>query len=118
MAKFLGCIGLSEPTEVSPGIYEEEIREMVVTGEIIRDALDIRHETNIVPDISLGNAVRILLPGPRENVGVIVPALRYIRWMGVHWTIKQVEVQYPRLLLRLGGEYNGPIAKDPITSYS
>jgi hypothetical protein len=30
--------------------------------------------------------------------------------MGTLWTVSDVEVQSPRLLLRLGGVYNGPRA--------
>ena len=35
-------------------------------------------------------------------------AIRYVEWAGVLWTISSVEVQSPRLLLRLGEVYNGP----------
>ena len=36
-------------------------------------------------------------------------AIRYVQWMGTLWKVTEVEVQSPRLLLRLGGKYNGPI---------
>jgi hypothetical protein len=35
-------------------------------------------------------------------------AIRYIRWAGALWTVNSVEVQRPRLILEIGGEYNGP----------
>jgi hypothetical protein len=35
-------------------------------------------------------------------------AIRYVEWAGVLWTVSMVEVQSPRLLLRLGEVYNGP----------
>jgi hypothetical protein len=37
-------------------------------------------------------------------------AILYVEWMGALWTISEVEVQSPRLLLRLGKVYNGPKA--------
>ena len=37
-------------------------------------------------------------------------AIRYVRWMGALWKITNVEVQRPRLLLTVGGVYNGPEA--------
>jgi hypothetical protein len=33
--------------------------------------------------------------------------MRYVEWAGVRWTVQDVEVQRPRLLLRLGEVYNG-----------
>ena len=37
-------------------------------------------------------------------------AMRYINWAGTRWIVTTVEVLSPRLLLRLGGVYNGPTA--------
>jgi len=37
-------------------------------------------------------------------------AIRYIEWAGALWTVSDVQVESPRLLLRLGGVYNGPTA--------
>ena len=34
-------------------------------------------------------------------------SMRYIEFMGAKWKVSDVEVQYPRLLLTLGGLYNG-----------
>jgi len=42
-------------------------------------------------------------------------AICYIKWAGTLWTVSNVDVQSPRLLLTLGGVYNGP--KAPTTSY-
>ena len=37
-------------------------------------------------------------------------AIRYVRWMGVLWKVTNVEVKSPRLILTIGGVYNGPTA--------
>jgi hypothetical protein len=37
-------------------------------------------------------------------------AIRYVEWAGVRWTVQDVEVQHPRLILRLGEVYNGKAA--------
>jgi hypothetical protein len=34
-------------------------------------------------------------------------AIRYVEWVGELWTVQDVEIQTPRLLLRLGEVYNG-----------
>jgi hypothetical protein len=36
--------------------------------------------------------------------------MRYVEWLGTLWVVTNVEVQSPRLLLTLGGVYNGPKA--------
>ena len=33
--------------------------------------------------------------------------IKYVEYMGTRWKITSVDVQYPRLLLTLGGVYNG-----------
>jgi hypothetical protein len=33
--------------------------------------------------------------------------MRYVEFMGTKWKITNIEVQYPRLTLSIGGEYNG-----------
>jgi hypothetical protein len=35
--------------------------------------------------------------------------MRYVEWAGVRWDVTDVEVQRPRLILRLGGVYHGPL---------
>ena len=34
-------------------------------------------------------------------------AMRYVELMGAKWKITNVDVQYPRLILTIGGVYNG-----------
>jgi hypothetical protein len=37
-------------------------------------------------------------------------SIRYVEWAGELWTVANVEIQRPRLILRLGEVYNGPTA--------
>ena len=32
--------------------------------------------------------------------------MRYVEFLGVKWKIESVEVQYPRLILSIGGEWH------------
>ena len=41
-------------------------------------------------------------PFVRENFRTIA----YVEYMGVKWKIASAEIQYPRLILNVGGEYN------------
>ena len=40
----------------------------------------------------------------KQNLG----AMKYVRWQGENWKITNVEVQYPRLILSIGGIYHAP----------
>ena len=39
-----------------------------------------------------------------ENIG----AMRYVRWHGDLWEITGIDIQRPRIILTIGGLYNGP----------
>ena len=34
-------------------------------------------------------------------------SMRYVEFMGNKWKVANVEIQYPRLILTIGGLYNG-----------
>jgi hypothetical protein len=61
-------------------------------------------------DISVGNSISIVADA-YANTHFF--AMRYIKWAGTLWTISDVEVQSPRLILQLGGVYNGPTGPTP-----
>ena len=44
-------------------------------------------------------------------------AMRYVKWAGVLWKVDNVDVESPRLILRLGGVYDGPTYEPPTDSY-
>jgi hypothetical protein len=39
-----------------------------------------------------------------------VSAIRYAEWKGVLWEVTNIDEEHPRLILQLGGKYNGPAA--------
>ncbi len=34
--------------------------------------------------------------------------MKYVRWQGERWRITNIEIQRPRIVLTIGGIYNGP----------
>ena len=60
-------------------------------------------------DITIANEISISAD-PYANGNF--HAMRYITFMGSKWRIESVEVQYPRLILSIGGIYNGETAED------
>jgi hypothetical protein len=107
MAKFHGTIGYAQTTETAPGVHEETITERDYYGDIVQNRRLLRSIDQVNPDIFLGNSISIVADAYAHEHFF---AIRYAIWSGVYWTVQDVEVQSPRLILRLGEVYNGPKA--------
>ncbi|MBR1703100.1 MAG: hypothetical protein IJ716_14330 [Lachnospiraceae bacterium] len=103
MAKFYGKIGFNAPVETAPGVWMPQIVERPYYGDVTRNTR--RLEGNQVNDnIRVSNNVSIVAdPFANENIYSMI----YAVYMGAKWKITDVEVQYPRLILTLGGLYDG-----------
>ena len=103
MAKFCGVIGYVITRETEPGIYVEEIVENEYYGDVIKNTRRLREASKVNDDINISNQISIVAdPFANNNFH----AMRYIMFMGAKWKITEVEVQYPRLILSIGGLYN------------
>lgn len=107
MAKFYGEIGYGETVETPPesGKWIDQITEIPYYGDVIRNTRRLQEGENLNKDLSVNNSISIVADAYANEHFF---AIRYIRWAGALWEISEVEVQSPRLLLRLGGVYNGP----------
>ena len=106
MAKFHGKVGYNLGTlEVRPGVWEESVQERLYRGDIVRSSRQLREGDKVISDISVNHTISIVAD-PFANLHFF--AIRYVEWAGALWTVEDVDVQRPRLLLRLGGVYHGP----------
>ena len=112
MAKFFGLIGYGETIESSPGIHQDVIVERPYYGDVTRLVKRQQGEDNVNPDFTVGNIISILADAYAFEHFF---AIRYVQWSGAYWTVTNVEVNTPRLALRLGKVYNGPKAATPGT---
>ena len=104
MAKYYGVIGYAETVETSPGVYEEQITERNYYGELVRNTRRLQTSDQVNDNINIANEISIIAdPFATQNFH----AMRYIEFMGAKWKITNVEVRYPRLILTIGGVYNG-----------
>lgn len=103
MAKFSGVVGYAETVETSPGVWTEQFTEHKYFGDVIRNTRKLDSGEYVNDDISVGNSISILADAYAYEHFF---AMRYVQWMGAFWTITDVEVKRPRLILRLGGVYN------------
>lgn len=108
MAKFYDVVGYAEAaTETSPGVWTETFTEFHYYGDVIRNSRQVQNGPFVNDTLTVQNSISIVAD---EYANKQFSAIRYVKWMGVLWTVTDVEVQHPRLLLRLGGVYNGPRA--------
>lgn len=115
MARFYGAVGYAETIQHPPnsGVWVDLITEQNYMGDIVRNTRKLDGGEKLNNDISVGNSISIVAsPYTIQNFFNI----RYVRWMGVLWTVTNVEVKSPRLILSLGGVYNGPTPTTPLTS--
>ena len=104
MAKWCGKIGYAVTSETRPGIWEEVIVERNYYGDMIRNSRRLQAASHVNDDININNELSIISDPYAMNS---FHAMRYAEFMGTKWKITNVEVQYPRLILSLGGLYNG-----------
>ena len=108
MAKFYGAVGYAETIEMSPGVWVEQITERNYYGELIRNTRRLQSVSHVNDDINIANELSIVAdPYAYQNFH----AMRYVEFMGSRWKVSNVEVQSPRLILTMGGVYNGEQAK-------
>ena len=102
--KWHGVIGYGETTETEPGIWTELITERVYSGEILRNTRMLQTSGQVNDNINISNSISIISdPYANKNFH----SIKYVEFMGTKWKVTNVDVQYPRLSLSIGGVYNG-----------
>lgn len=103
MMKFYGMIGYAETVETKSGVWTKKITERPYYGDLTRISRRFQSTENLNDDLVISNELSIVSdPFANENFHL----MQYAEYMGVKWKITNVEVQYPRLILTLGGVYN------------
>lgn len=103
MSKFYGAIGFAETFETTPGVWEEKITRRYYYGDIKRNSRRLQSGDSTNDNINVNNEISIISdPYANQNFH----AIRYAEFMGAKWKISDIEVQYPRLILTIGGLYN------------
>lgn len=105
MAKWYGLIGYASSVEVEPGVWKDKITERNHTGDVIRNSSRWSSTSDSTNDnLNLNNRISIIAdPFAKQNFHT----MKYVDFMGSKWKITNVEVSYPRLILTIGGVYNG-----------
>ena len=107
MAKFYGPVGYVEDRITGLDIHTNMPVERLYRGDLIKNNRRLEKGEGVNDDVTIGNQISIVAdPYAYEHVH----DMRYVKWMGVNWKITSVDIQFPRLILSLGGVYNGETA--------
>lgn len=105
MARFYEAVGFVTVQETAPSVYEEIPTERIYSGDVLQFGRNLESNGEVNGDIRTTNKVSIVGdPFAYENVHFI----RYVVWMGTRWSVSSISVEFPRLVMTLGGMYNGP----------
>ena len=105
--KFSGKIGFwIKDVEIKPGVFKPQIVEKKYTGDVLRNvrrfqSVENQQNENLVVNKKLSIISDLYL---QQNWG----SIKYVSWNDVNWRISSVDVgSFPRIVLELGGVYNG-----------
>jgi len=109
--KYFGKVGYRLNTETKPSVYTPEIVEKEYYGDVVRAARRVSSGDKVNADIEIDNQISIICdPFALEHFHNMI----YIWWMGTPFIVSRVEVEFPRLILTLGGVYNGERASEQL----
>lgn len=102
--KFYGPVGFVETKEKRKGVKTHEPVEYNYAGDVLKRTIRYQNGESVNDAVNAQHQISILAdPYARNHVA----SLRYVKWMGAAWKVTDISVQYPRLILTLGGAYNG-----------
>lgn len=107
MAKFYGPVGYGVTEETSPGVFTPSVKERFYSGDVIQNNRRFATGISTNDNLEIHNRVSILAdPYAMQHFHTIL----YVKWLGANWKVTSIDVQYPRLILTIGGVYNGETA--------
>lgn len=104
MAKFSGLVGFVKTVETAPDIWETVETSRLYYGDVLRRRMVWEKTTNPNENLNVSNEISILADDfVKSNIGFI----KWVEFMGEKWMVTSISVEYPRLVLSIGGLYNG-----------
>ena len=104
MAKWHGKVGYVTNVETEPGIWSAVATEKLYSGDILSNRIQNVNSNKVNDDFTVANKISIIAdPFANKNFEFI----KYVEFMGSMWEVSSAEVQFPRIILAIGGIYNG-----------
>ncbi len=104
MSKYYGVIGYVHTEETKPGVFEEIEVERTYKGDVLNYTKRWENGEGINKNINISNQISIVAD---TYAYAHIGEMRYLQWMNNYWEITSITVEYPRLVLSIGGVYSG-----------
>lgn len=106
MNKFYGVVGYAESVEEQPAVWKSRIVEKKYYGDVRRNIRKWESGDYLTDDLNVNVSISIVADGYAYSN---FHSIKYVEWLGRRWKVTSVEVARPRLILTVGGVYNGDI---------
>lgn len=104
MAKWYGKVGYIINEEVEPGVWVGKPTERNYYGDLMSGMSKWSPSGGVNDDLNVSNKISIMSdPFANQHFS----SIKYVEFMGSLWNVTTVEPQFPRLILQVGGVYNG-----------
>jgi hypothetical protein len=104
MARFFGKVGYGVPSELVDGVWSDTIKERAYKGEILNETAAHVESDKVNENVRFTQRISIVAdPYAFENFTDI----KYVEVAGSLRAVSSVQVERPRLILSVGGAYNG-----------
>lgn len=104
MAKFFGKVGFAQTGETAPGVWTPKVIEREYFGDLTRNTRRYDSAAQFNDNLNVANEISIVAdPYACQNFH----SIRFVEFMGARWKVMTAEAAYPRLILTIGGVYNG-----------
>lgn len=104
MAKWYGKVGYIINEETQPGVWAPTPTERSYFGDLLSNMSKWSSAGKVNDDLNVANKVSIVAdPFAYQNF----QSIKYVEFMDALWNVTTIEPQYPRIILTVGGVYNG-----------
>lgn len=102
--KFFGTVGFWEgDVETSQDVWSPNIVEKRYTGDVLQENRRFQTDSSQNDNFTVNNQISILSDlYALQNWA----SIRYVEWNNTKWKVTSVEVNYPRIKLSIGGQWN------------
>lgn len=105
MAKWYGTIGYVTAVQTKPSVWKNQTIERKYSGDVMRTSSSWNSNSDsTIDDLRFDGQISIVAdPFANQHFS----SMRWIELYGAKWKIIKVEPRHPRLILTVGGVYNG-----------
>lgn len=102
--RFYGEVGYAPTVVDDYGVATADIIKRNYFGDVVSLTSRWQQTENLNDDIRVSHQISIVAdPYAIENF----PYIKYVEWLGTKWEVLTARPEFPRIILSLGGVYNG-----------